>query len=113
MRIKTLHDDRYCIGCETDLTGAAIPEDSLHFYNHGPDGELIHSAEEYAAVRERIVGGLTHFSQVIGVEYSHGSPQRYDGVSEYMCPSCGRREGRWTGKVLAEGEEELRFGGKS
>lgn len=49
-----------------------------------------------------------------GVEYAYGSPQRYDGVSEFACMNedCGVRIGRWTGKRLAEGEEEKRYGGE-
>lgn len=54
--------------------------------------------------------GGTTYSRVIGVEYPYGSPERYDGVSEWQCPDCGRREGRWTGKVLEDGEIEKRFG---
>lgn len=51
---------------------------------------------------------------MVGVEYSYGSPERYDGVSELRCmnESCGVRLGRWTGKRLAEGEAEPRFGGR-
>jgi len=48
----------------------------------------------------------------IGAEYAYGSPERYDGISEYQCPECGRREGRWTGNVLQDGEAEPRFGGQ-
>jgi hypothetical protein len=44
--------------------------------------------------------------RIIGVEYAHGSENRYDGVSEWICPECGRREGRWTGRVLRDGESE-------
>jgi hypothetical protein len=50
------------------------------------------------------------------VEYAYGSPQRYDGVSEYRRQdddACGVRVGRWSGKRLAEGEEERRFGGEA
>lgn len=50
------------------------------------------------------------YSRVIGVEYAYGSPERYDGVSEWRCPYCGRREGRWSGRVLVHGEVEPRFG---
>lgn len=50
---------------------------------------------------------------VVCVEYDHNSPERYDGTSEYQCGDCGRREGRWTGKQLAEGEVEKRYGGQS
>jgi hypothetical protein len=42
---------------------------------------------------------------VIGVEYEHG-PEHYDGVSEWACVVCHRREGRWTGRVLQEGDVE-------
>jgi hypothetical protein len=45
-----------------------------------------------------------------GCEYPYG-PNHYDGVSEWRY-ACGHRIGRWTGKVLAEGEAELPFGGK-
>ena len=46
-----------------------------------------------------------------GLEYAYGSVNRYDGVSEEWCRlGCGLRLGRWTGKRLAPGEEEPRFG---
>ncbi len=47
---------------------------------------------------------------IIGVEYSYDSPNRYDGVSEWIF-TCGHRVGRWTGDVLEDGQEEPRFGG--
>ena len=51
--------------------------------------------------------------EVAGVEYAYGSPDRYDGISEWECmdKGCGARVGRWTGNRLADGETELRFGG--
>lgn len=51
-------------------------------------------------------------SDWVCVEYSWDSPEHYDGVSEYRCQACGGRYGRWTGKVLAEGELEKRYGGE-
>jgi hypothetical protein len=48
---------------------------------------------------------------VSGAEYAYGDPNRYDGISEWVCLVCGRREGRWTGKELKDGEAEPRFGG--
>jgi hypothetical protein len=47
---------------------------------------------------------------VVCIEYGYGDPYRYDGVSEIECHSCGLRYGRWTGKVLAEGEQEPPYG---
>lgn len=49
---------------------------------------------------------------IVGVEYAHGLPERYDGISEIRCNDCGVRIGRWSGKELAEGEAEKRYGGK-
>jgi hypothetical protein len=103
-----LADAKDCPGCGSNLDGEPIPEELLHCYNRGPDGELIHSEEEYAAVRDQIENETTHYSRVIGVEYQG----RYDGISEWVCPDCGRREGRWSGKVLGEGETEERYGGR-
>jgi DNA-directed RNA polymerase subunit RPC12/RpoP len=48
---------------------------------------------------------------VIGVEYYLLHPEHYDGVSEWRCEDCGVRIGRWSGKELADGESEKRYGG--
>lgn len=50
-------------------------------------------------------------SFLVGVEYAYDSPERYDGVSELVCIKiCGYRVGRWSGKVLKDGEIEARYG---
>jgi hypothetical protein len=43
---------------------------------------------------------------VMGVEYTHGNPEHYDGVSEIACNECRARFGRFSGRELAEGETE-------
>ena len=48
---------------------------------------------------------------MIAIEYSYGHPYRYDGVSELKCKVCKTRTGRWSGKVLKDGEFEPRYGG--
>lgn len=48
---------------------------------------------------------------LIGVEYHYGHKDRYDGISEWRCPDCGTRTGRWSGRTLRDGESEPRFGG--
>jgi hypothetical protein len=103
-----LKDDKKCDGCGADLRGSPIPKDILHCYNHGPNGEFLATIEDYEAVADQIENPTTHFSRVIGVEYDYTSPNRFDGVSEWVCPDCGRREGRFSGKVLEDGEEEVR-----
>lgn len=49
---------------------------------------------------------------MVGIEYPYGHPQRYDGVSEWNCPPCGLRFGRWTYQQLADGQYECRYGEK-
>ena len=34
----------------------------------------------------------------------------YDGISEIDCKDCGARFGRWSNRLLKEGEIEPRFG---
>lgn len=45
-----------------------------------------------------------------GQEYPHDHPEHFDGVSEFQCLACGRREGRWTRRVLTDGASEPRYG---
>lgn len=48
---------------------------------------------------------------IIGCEYPYDDPMHYDGISEWRCGDCDTRVGRWTGKILEEGEGERPFGG--
>lgn len=50
------------------------------------------------------------FGRVGGVQYDYDHPEHHDGVSEWVCLTCGRREGRWTGAVLTNGASEPRYG---
>jgi hypothetical protein len=48
-----------------------------------------------------------------GVEYAYGDPDRYDGVSEWVCPNPSiedshYRLGRFSRRVLRKGEKEPR-----
>ncbi len=47
---------------------------------------------------------------VHAVEYHGMHPHHHDGVSEWRCTECGTRYGRWSGKVLTDGEWEPRYG---
>ena len=105
-----MHDENACPACKADLQGAEIPVESRQHYNQGPNGEFLSTAEDYAAVADQLTNPTTHFSRVIGIEYSYDHPEHWDGVSEWMCPDCGYREGRFTGNALAEGDFEPRLG---
>lgn len=77
-----------CNNCGASFQGSPIPEDQQPLY-----------------------GGKTHFSLRMGVEYPYNHPQHYDGISEWRCPFCEERVGRWSGSILDEGECEPVFGG--
>lgn len=50
--------------------------------------------------------------QLIGIEYAYNHPDHYDGISEWACPPCGYHLGRWSGRLLGEGETEPKYGRK-
>lgn len=49
-------------------------------------------------------------TDIVLVEYSWGDPFHYDGVSEIVCRTCNKRYGRWTKKILKDGESEKPYG---
>lgn len=51
------------------------------------------------------------YSRVIYRQYPAGHPECATGTSEYQCPDCYYREGRWSGRELKDGEFEPRYGG--
>jgi predicted RNA-binding Zn-ribbon protein involved in translation (DUF1610 family) len=83
----SLHDATSCPDCGASWLAGEIPADSRHHY-----------------------GGKTHFRRVIAIEYDYSNPMRYDGVSEWRCPDCGARFGRWTERRLEDGMYEPPFG---
>lgn len=83
----SLGDATECPYCEKSLLGKEIPHEVRHMY-----------------------GDKTHYMRTISIEYAYDSPEHYDGVSEWKCPHCRTREGRWTHKVLKDGEVEPRYG---
>jgi hypothetical protein len=46
----------------------------------------------------------------LGCQYGHDNPNHFDGVSEWRCMRCGARFGRWTKRLLEEGEAEPPYG---
>ncbi len=50
--------------------------------------------------------------QLIAIEYPYDHPDFYDGVSEWACIPCGYHRGRWSGKLLGDGETEPKYGRK-
>jgi transposase-like protein len=50
-----------------------------------------------------------HADAIVSVQY-RGTPEDYDGVSEWNCQKCGTRWGRWSGRILGAGEIERRYG---
>lgn len=56
--------------------------------------------------------GICKSENIELIEYAWDHPEHYDGVSEVVCRDCGVRIGRWSGRVLKDGEFEKRYGGK-
>jgi len=48
-------------------------------------------------------------TDLMACQYTYDHPHHYDGISEYHC-ACGARTGRWSKKILKEGESERPFG---
>lgn len=48
------------------------------------------------------------YDLMLDIEYAFVHPEHYDGVSERKCMECGTRWGRWSGRVLLDGEVESR-----
>lgn len=71
-----------CPFCRSDLRGEPIPVDALKKGYYG----------KWDGVEERF------YSRKIGIEI----PEKYDGVSVWLCPDCGARWDRWTGKKLTD-----------
>ena len=46
--------------------------------------------------------------RIVGVQYAPDNPEAIDGISEIKCSQCGERTGRFSKKILAEGEYEKR-----
>ena len=83
--------------------------DSLE--DHGRQLLVVADLCPYCGVLLTYEVDLHIYSRVVGVEYPYGHKDRYDGVSEWRCPDCGTREGRWTGEVLTGDATEPRHGG--
>ena len=98
-----------CPVCTVTWEGEEIPDGLMaanpERYNTREAAE--EAAEMYGWSPEN---RLRFGANVIGVEYAHDHPERYDGVSEWRCTVCGARIGRWTEKVLADDESEKRYG---
>lgn len=81
------------------------------FKNTGGDGgRLGEPAKKDAGLADGYCRRCDRVVMPEGVCYPLDHPEaRDDGVfevSEWKCPRCGRREGRWTGSVLTGGASE-------
>ena len=72
-------EGRYCPKCKSDWRSGRIPPE---YVAKGYYGEPTEEPR--------------YFSRLIGVEL----PEKYDGISYWVCPDCGTRWDRWTGKEM-------------
>lgn len=82
------------------------------FQSDTPDGggRLNEPAKKDAGLADGYCARCDRTVLAIGVVYEDDHPEASkDGVcvvSEWNCPRCARREGRWTGRVLTGGASE-------
>lgn len=86
----------------------SIPEDLLLAGNYDSLEAAKEAAKWYGWTEENDKRFITGY---IAIQYAYPSPHRYDGVSEYQCKTCKTRFGRWSGKILRDGEAEKVYGG--
>lgn len=72
------------------------------------EGPTVVSASDVVRICPSCERDIT--GRVIGVQYGSEVRDHYDGVSEWRCPDCKARWGRWTRNLLAVGETEPPFG---
>lgn len=98
-----------------DIAKKAQKYGNHYMFTYGGKPKIVvMSADEYDSFykKDREKCKKCGSEKIILVEYAPGSPERYDGISEIDCLVCKARFGRWSGKELAKGEVEKRFGGK-
>lgn len=76
----------------------------------GEGGRLNEPAKKDAKLADGYCARCDRTVLATGVIYEDDHPEAAPGdvgqVSEWECPRCGRREGRWTGSVLTMGASE-------
>ena len=97
---------RYCPNCGADWRAQQIPEESVRkgYYGHREPCQAKHEWDDHFDPNVSCTCPPRFYTRLAGVEYTHG----YDGVSEWVCPDCGGRWSRWTGKELKHGEKAIR-----
>lgn len=98
-----------CYDCGVTWVGEEIPDHLMSTGDYRSWSEAEEAAKCYGWTAEN---GRCFSINVTYVQYGYDSPNHYDGASEVKCTVCGARRGRWSGKTLSKGEEELRYGGK-
>ena len=103
-------DKRRCVACGGSWEDPReIP--MVLFEENRRDYPTMEAAEAAATTYGWTKENKLHPGQdVVGIEYAYDHPDHYDGISEWQCMLCRSRIGRWSEKVLADGEYEPRGG---
>ena len=72
-------------------------------YADKTDEEIRETAGHYGWTEEEPIS----FSHIVGIELPYGHPNRYDGVSYWMCPKCRTTWNRFSGEKEVIPEYEL------
>ena len=100
-RPVSFNEQKQCPECGFFWQGEDI---FAHFLKMKEEGDPYYANKTEEEIRE-VAGhyGWTEenprcFSRLVGVELPYGHPDRYDGVSYWMCPKCRTTWNRWTTK---------------
>lgn len=97
-------EGRFCPQCGTDWRADPIPLEYVTRGDYGHDApcQKLQVWDDDYDEKTLCTCPPKHYSKLIGIDI----PQKYDGVSIWMCPACSTRWDRWTGKEIpAENNE--------
>ena len=92
-----------CPICETTWEGREIPQALYETGCYESKAAAEKAARNYGWSPENSLReGINH----VGIQYPPDHAEHFDGVSEWLCAVCGARIGRFTGKLLLDGQYE-------
>lgn len=102
-------EGRYCPKCNAEWRASQIPVESVEkgYYGHREPCEKKREWDNDWNSETPCTCPPRYYSHLVGVEFPYDHPEHYDGVSQWMCPSCGTRWNRWTREEISTDSETI------